>query len=601
MTASAIGIAYLDGVRMRRSLLAAADWVEAWREELNRINVFPVPDGDTGTNFASTLRAVAESVRTLEQPTLPTVTQAMANACVFSAQGNSGMLLSHFLLGFHKSLGDTEVASAVEVARALKSGAEQLSSSLDEPVEGTILTVCRETAEAAESAAMGTANFVDFMRRVLEMARQSLSRTPELLEVLKENEVVDAGAKGFVRMLEGIVRLIEGDPIQAAAQPSQFEGPDAAATAVVAVDRDYRFCTEVLVSGSGFPPATEVRHTLRKLGGSLVVLMSEEALKVHIHTNTPDNVFSLARSWGNIEFSKADDLREQHKALHTAKRGISFVVDSSCDLDDSIVDRLGIIMVPLQVIEREKVFRDRIDAETRAIYQRMREGAIFTTSQPTPGAFAEAFAEAAESADSIYGLILSAALSGTFGSAQAAARASGIGGIELFDSRSVSLGLGLLVLRAAELAEEGLDPKSITAELNRVRNQSGGLFTVDVFDNLLRSGRVSRGKAWLGDLLGIKPILELSPEGRVEPLDRVRGREAVVPRVLQILEERLTPRPNQLRLGIVHADAPDVVAELKAEVVARFSPKEIVTGPVTPAIGVHVGPGSWGVFFQVED
>ena len=187
------------------------------------------------------------------------------------------------------------------------------------------------------------------------------------------------------------------------------------------------------------------------------------------------------------------------------------------------------------------------------------------------------------------------------GSRQAAARASGIGGIELFDSRSASLGLGLLVLRAAELAQEGLDPKSITAELNRVRNQSGGFFTVDIFDNLLRSGRVSRGKAWLGDLLGIKPILELSSEGRVEPLDRVRGREAVVPRVLEILEERLSPRPDQLRVGIVHADAPDVVVELKAEVVARFSPKEIVTGPVTPAIGVHVGPGGWGLFFQVED
>ncbi len=271
MNETAAGIAYLDGPRLRRVLFAAADYVDAGREELNRINVFPVPDGDTGTNFAMTLRAAAEGVRALQRrANLPTVTRAMAEACVFGARGNSGLLLSQFLLGFRESLGDLEAASATDIARAIRSGANQLYRSLDEPVEGTILTVSRDVAEAAEWAAGHTHNLQELMQHVLQRAHASLMRTPELLEVLREAGVVDAGAKAFVRILEGTMRLIEGDPILAATEPVQYAVPDAAAMAQVSADQDYGYCTEVLVRGGDFPPSTEVRTALRKLGGSIV-------------------------------------------------------------------------------------------------------------------------------------------------------------------------------------------------------------------------------------------------------------------------------------------------------------------------------------------
>jgi DegV family protein with EDD domain len=137
--------------------------------------------------------------------------------------------------------------------------------------------------------------------------------------------------------------------------------------------------------------------------------------------------------------------------------------------------------------------------------------------------------------------------------------------------------------------------------LTRIRDQSGGLFTVDTFENLLRSGRVGRGRAWLGTLLDVKPILEVTPDGRVAPLDRVRGREALLPRVLRHLDRRLTPRPRELRVGIVHAHAPDVAARLRDDIQARFAPKDCLVSDVTAALGVHAGPGAWGIFYQVED
>jgi hypothetical protein len=460
-------------------------------------------------------------------------------------------------------------------------------------------------ADAAERAAEETVNFEELMRRVLDHGQSSLERTPELLVALKESGVVDAGAKAFVLLIEGIVRLIEGDPIIPTEAPA-FELPLAAAEAEVAAERDFGYCTEVLVRGTAFPPTTEVRQALRELGGSIVVLASGDLLKVHVHTDEPQRVFALAEQWGTIETTKADDMRAQQveerrrRTLHVERRPLSVVVDSSCDLSDEILDEYGIVMVPIQVIEGQHTYLDRVGIQREELYRRMRDGAVFSTSQPTPAAFIQGFEDALSGANGVLGVLLAKSLSGTFASGQAAARALGKP-ITLVDSRSASLGMGLLALRGAELVEEGWSADAIATELTRVRDQSGGFFTVDTFDNLLRSGRVGRGRAWLGSLLDVKPILEVGPDGRVIPLDRVRGREALIPRVLRHLERRLTPRPRQFRIGIAHANDPEVAERLRTDILARFSPRDCLVSEVTSALGVHVGPGAWGVFFQIED
>lgn len=594
-------LTHLDGPLLRSSLLAAAEWVDAGREELNRINVFPVPDGDTGTNFALTLRSVAVAVRGLRRAPLPAVTRAMAEGSLLGARGNSGMLLAHFLLGFRDALGNRERAAAADLAVAMRAGSNELAAALDEPVEGTILTVARAVAEAAERATRLTRRIDEFMRQVLVAAEAALARTPELLAVLREAGVVDAGGKAFVRAIEGITRLIEGQPVRGA-RPSPSDAlPSAAALTQTPAERDYQFCTEVLVRGPSLPPATTVRTGLRPLGASIVVLATGNLLKVHIHTNDPDRVFSLAGNWGAVEARKAEDVREQHRRMEPARRRVALVVDSSCDLPDDLTDRRGIVLVPIQIIADGRVYQDRVDLTGPELYQRMRaEPTQFTTSQPTPGAFRQAFQDGIAHGEEVLALMLSGALSGTYASAAAVARAPEFSPVTVVDSRTTSLGLGLLALRALELAKAGLRAPAIADELRRVRDRSGLLFTLDTFEHLLRSGRIGRARAWIGEWLHLKPILELNQDGLVAPLDRVRGRERLVPRVLEHLEHRLTPRPERLRLGIVHADAPDVAAELEAEVRSRYAPVDCLVQPVTAALGVHTGPGAWGVFYQVE-
>ena len=211
------------------------------------------------------------------------------------------------------------------------------------------------------------------------------------------------------------------------------------------------------------------------------------------------------------------------------------------------------------------------------------------------------FRDVRQEAHEIVAVLLSSGLSGTYQSAVAAARASTLDGIHLVDSRTASLGLGLLALRAAELAEAGWTGEAIVRELERVKQQSGMLLTVDRYETLLRSGRVSRGKAWIGGMLDVKPILSLDQDGRVVPVDRVRGRDNLVPRVLSLLEQRLTPRPARVRFGIGHADAPEAAERLRTAIVAAFRPQDCFVTLATGVLGAHVGPGAWAVFYQVDD
>ena len=600
-----VGISYVDGPRLARSLYAASDWVAAGRDEINRINVFPVPDGDTGTNFSLTLRAVADALRALGDAPLPETARTMARAAVLGARGNSGMMLAHFLLGFADSLGDRPTASARDVAAAVRQGADRLYESLDDPREGTILTVAREAAAAAERSAREIEDIGEFMRRLLDEGEVALARTPELLAVLKEAGVVDAGGKGFVRMLEGVVRYIEGDPIlpigdaEAAADSAVVP----AAMIEVAAERDFQYCTEVLVRGEQLPAANEVRAAMHAFGGSLVVAVASDILKIHVHTDTPEAVFSYAARWGRVETTKADDMRAQHRRLaHAERRPVVLVTDSSADLADSVLDRHHIALVPLQVVFGDESFRDRVELKPEDFYRRLRTAReLPTTSQPAPAEFVRVLRNARAEADEVVAVLLSGALSGTLASAQAAVRAAGLSGVHLVDSRSASLGVGMLALRGAELAESGWPAAEIARELERVRLQSGMLLTVDRYDNLLRSGRVSRGKAWIAGMLDVKPILSFDGTGRVVPLDRVRGRDQVVPRVLALLERRLTPRPAVVRFGVAHAEAPEMAERVRTALVAAYRPRDCFVTLATGVLGTHVGAGAWAIFYQVED
>lgn len=602
-------IRYLDGRRLRRSLVAGCDFVQQRRGELNRINVFPVPDGDTGTNLALTASAIADRLRESREPQVGVVAEQAADAAIMGARGNCGMILSHFLLGFSNRIRDKKTLDPVEFTEALGGAVDHVYSALERPVEGTILTVMRATAEEAQQAR--SPDFSELLERLLARAKDALAHTPDLLPVLRKAGVVDAGAKGFVHLLEGIVSYMHGDPFVALKTAPMFDAVQAAAGKIeypTEAER-YRFCTEALVRGSKLPSSSEVNEFLRERGDSVIVIQGKDLLKLHIHTDEPEAIFAYLRRIGTLVTHKAEDMTAQHQAVERAaaahvqlaRRPISILTDSACDLPDVITRAHGIHVVPLALIYGDQVYRDRIDVTADTFVSRMRNGEHATTSQPPPSAFLEYYTRAAQDGENVLGVILGSALSGTFASAEAAAKRFENAPVTLVDSAGASLTQGLLVLRAAELAELGQSPADIARELRRIRAQSGIFFTVDVFDNLLRSGRVGRGSAMLAGWLDIKPILELSPQGQVQPVARIRGMRNVLPKMIDVLAERVPRDARSLRFGVIHVGCPDILQEASAALVERFGEREIVCSTATPVIATHIGPGAWGICWQLED
>lgn len=641
-------IAYLDGSRLRRALIAACDHTERCRADLNRINVYPVPDGDTGTNLALTARSIADGLRSTRERGVGAVARRAADAGILGARGNCGMILSHFLLGFSAAVEGRNRLSVSEFVVALRRAADHVYAALERPVEGTILTVIRETTEEAERAQ--TSDFAELLDRLVARAREALARTPELLPVLRTAGVVDAGAKGFVHLLEGILHLIRGDSPAAAATsegawieaddngarsmvdraprggldddaapPRPAPGmagplapgadrPQDTAAARVDVSDQYRFCTEALVRGDALPPADVVRSALAGLGDSLIVIRGADVLKIHVHTDDPDTVFARLREFGELAAHKAEDMHAQHAAIeraaashaHLARPPLAIVTDSVADLPDEVVRAHGIHVVPVSLVYGDESLRDRVDIDPDTFVERLRRGERPTTSQPPPAAFLEAYARAAEDGEHVLAVLLASALSGTYASGEIAARMFEGAPVTVVDSRGASLTEGLLVLRAAELAELGTPVAEIVAELDRIRDRSGLLFTIETFDNLLASGRVSRGQAWLANSLRIRPILGLTADGRIVPVSKVVGPKRVLPRMLELIRERATPGRATVRFGIIHVGRPEIVPAIRAALLEHYPGAEIIVSPASPALATHAGPGACGIAYQVE-
>ncbi len=569
--------------------------------------MFPVPDGDTGSNLALTLRAMADAINGFRENSVARVASRLAEAGVVGARGNSGMMLSRFFLGFADGLAGRERAGPMDLAAAMRQASESLYRAVDQPIEGTILTVVRESTEELERFSPHAPDLETLAQRLLLAARESLERTPSLLPVLREANVVDAGAKGYVRFVEGIVALIEGQqmvPAITVAVPSTT--PDIAAMVEYPEDSDraFRYCTEFIVRGTPPPARREIAEAVRSLGGSLIVNRATTVAKIHIHTDDPARVEELLAQLGSdVERVKAEDMRAQHRRRRQmAARRIAIVTDSTCDLPPETIIERDITVAPLTVMFGDEAFHDQVDLTHEEFLARLQDPALPlpTTSQPAPMDFERSYERASENGDQVLGVFLSGALSGTLGQARNVADRIEGKTIRIFDSRTASLGLGFQVLKASEMASEGYELDEIVAELERIRDRSGLYLTVDTLSYLQRSGRVGAARAFLGNLLDLKPVLSVNKEGAVVPVGRARGREALVPLVVDLLKERVPAERSRLRMGVVHVACSDVAEELAAEFEREFRPDEILVRPVASVIAAHTGPGAWGVFYQAE-
>jgi DAK2 domain fusion protein YloV len=296
-----------DGRQLRAALFAATAWVEKNAESVNALNVFPVPDGDTGSNMWLTLQsAVAETTSLPDTATAGAVAHAASHGALMGARGNSGVILSQILRGFARSLDDKPTVNAADLATALAEGSATAYRAVIKPVEGTILTVARESGEAAEAAAQAGATLDAVLAQSVVAAGHSLARTPSLLPVLAEAGVVDAGGQGYLHFLEGLLSYFRGETEGQAVPQVVTAGPRGV------VEEPYGYCTEFIIQGSAID-VDVVRESMVRQGESVLVVGDDSIVRVHLHTFDPGAVLTMAIQHGTLHRVKIDNMQEQHR------------------------------------------------------------------------------------------------------------------------------------------------------------------------------------------------------------------------------------------------------------------------------------------------
>ncbi|MBP3214635.1 MAG: DAK2 domain-containing protein [Clostridium sp.] len=310
-------IKVIDAGMLRTAFLAGAKNLEANKEKINELNVFPVPDGDTGTNMTMTILSAAREVNAIEEPTMENMAKAMSSGSLRGARGNSGVILSQLFRGFAKEIKTLDKIDTAVLAAAFNRATETAYKAVMKPKEGTILTVARGMAEKAAEVALETDDIITFAEKVITYGDETLDRTPELLPVLKEAGVVDSGGMGLMTVLKGCLDGLLGRDsgelhIDSPAHPPVYSG-----NGNPAEEKDIRFgyCTEFIINlQSEYTDETEreFKEYLDSIGDSIVVVSLDDVVKVHVHTNEPGNAIQRALTYGFLTNMKIDNMRVEH-------------------------------------------------------------------------------------------------------------------------------------------------------------------------------------------------------------------------------------------------------------------------------------------------
>ncbi len=598
MNAAAIGADQLDGLQLNRAFKAGILRLLAQQEHLNKINVFPVPDGDTGTNLALTFGAVLGTLQRWPDRHAGKTLTRVADAALDGARGNSGAIVAQFFLGLCDRLGHLGRLSAGDFAEAVHGGADYARESLSEPRDGTILTVLTDFAhELRRVQREGVRDFRDLLRRGVAAAQQSLERTKFQLEALRRADVVDAGGQGFVEFMAGVTDYLErGTDEEPVAPVPAVVDSASETTAGREEDLAYRYCTECVVTGDRID-RRHLREDLSAVGGSLVIAGLQTKVRVHIHANEPSEVFRIAARHGEVSGEKADDMQRQQHAAHLVGRKVAVVTDSAADIPEDEMDRLDIHMVPLRVHFGEHSYLDKVGLAAEEFYAELSRNPHHPkTSQPPPGDFRRRFEFLASHSPAVVSVNLTRKVSGTCGSAESAAsRVSAHGKVTVLDSQNASLGQGLVAMYAAECAQAGYDVEHVIEATRAILPRTRTFGLVGSLACAVRGGRVPRWVKIVADALRLMPVL-CNRDGRITAGGVLFGRKRLEAKFARFVRRRMrSDRRYRILVGHANCEATGrwLLDQFQGDNVCY---RRLV--PVGSALGVHGGPGLLVVAMQ---
>ena len=600
---------YLDGDALADALVSGIHRVIGEQDFLNHINVFPVADGDTGTNLSLSLGSALAVLTRSGEKHLGTLLASIADALLDGARGNSGAIVAQFFQGVSDSAGELSRFTPYTFSKAVSQGNEYSHDALSKPREGTILSVITSFAEniKAHVAEVQDVEFPAVMAAAVESAQAALAKTTEQLDVLRKAGVVDAGGKGFVELVAGMNDYIGHGRITKPPDLSVLHAADALVTmAGSAEDSMYRYCTECIVTGTDIN-RRKLREALSELGDSLVLAGTKRKARVHVHVNDPEDVFDICRQYGEPSAEKADDMHRQAHSSHDVGKSFAVIADSAADIADEDLERLDIHMVPCRIQFGDRGYLDKVSITADEFFAELASNPHHpTTSQPSPGDFRRQFQFLASHFSDVISINLTSTASGTFEAARSAAeRVNAPGRIHVINSCNASLGQGLLVVLSAECAQAGLSVDKTMAAVEALIPQTNTYGVLSDIRYAVRGGRIPRWAGTVTKLLNLMPFIRTTPDGRVAPSGFAFGKNNMSRKFARHVARR-TREAGPLSIAIGHASCPDQAQEL-ASLLRQALPqiKRLTIAEVGAALGVHAGPGTLIVALQpyttVED
>ena len=593
-------IKYIDGIRFYRAIVVGINKLISHQDYLNQINVFPVPDGDTGTNMAFTVSEILEGTSGTVSSNIGEMTQTVADLALDGARGNSGAILAQFFIGLSEGLDGKDKMSVKDFSNAFQKASENAWSALSDPQEGTILTIFKDLSKFLDDFTSDPKNddFLPLMNQCLDKAQESLDSTPEKMQLLKKAGVVDAGAQGFIDLLKGINEFIQSGKIKDLGvvinSPKELEE--------IANNHDYsnltyQFCTECILEGENINKE-ELKEKLTKIGDSLVLAGSNKKAKIHIHVNKPHELFEICNQYGLTKNHKADDMYKQQELVQADKSNdIALVVDSGADFNTEKF--FDVFTVPLRYSFGNQDYIDKVSQSVNDFYNELENNPAHPkTSQPTPGDFRRQYQYLNSYYKSIISIQVPKKLSGTYQSAVTAAKNTTGANISVLDGQSMSIGLGLIVKKISSIINNQLSHDEIISKIEGIIQDTEVFTAVRDLSYSVKGGRVPKVVKTISDIFNFKPILTISDEGLIKPSGVYFGKKNMPEKFFKKILKKIDKK-FQYSIAIGHALCESDGKKLKS--LFEKQPdlfKEVDLIEIGCALGVHTGPGALSIAFQ---
>ncbi len=594
----------LDGKRFYYSFIAGAQKIFDHYKGLNKINVFPVADGDTGTNLASTMRSIIDT--SIPTDNIKITAVALADAALVGARGNSGIIFAQFLYGFSNEIKDEKNLTVETFAELIIKAVRYAYEAIADPVEGTMISVMREWAEYVYTLKDKIKDFNQLITESYKKAMEALLDTPNKLEILARNNVVDAGAKGFVLFLEGMIDFFKHGELKKLALARNINKVQVFEEVIHdESDITFRYCTEALIGFDNNNPEnkSKLKEVISDFGDSMVIAGSPKKLRIHIHTDEPADLFYAIKDFGNITYKKVDDMLMQSDIVHHRKWDTALITDSTCDLPKEILEKYQIHVVPLSIHFEKDYYLDSVTLTPDKFYKLLKESKTSpTTSQPTYKDFTNKYNYLASHYNAIIGIHLSSKLSGTFSNSRKAAYAVSEREnkeITVFSSNKTSVAQGLILLRAAEEIEKGKKYREVVENIEKWIPKTHIMVSAQTLKYLIRGGRLSVVKGFFGKLMGVQPNFIINTEGKIELI----GKPTSTKQSLRMVMDEIIKLINGKKLwgyAITHAENEQAVNYFATEMEQVTGQKPKFINAASPVIGTHVGPGVSGIAVLLE-